>query len=308
MLAGMLAGCSGPAGSADDGGGPAVDGLALEGVVVDEALRPIAGANVTTAGGLTNTTGLDGLFRFDGLEAGVYVVVASKAGFADAQAQTVLADTQDAALVKLILIADASSLAFVEAYAIDGFVECGVYFIVGYFAACSGPNTVSTIACPATGGAVCAGNVTGDRSLILLPLDRAPDWLQFEAAWDATTEASRVMMVQTGSTNRTAVATGDLEIINETVGPSPNLNIIAGQDLEESGLGKDVDSLIYMRLHTAPNPGAGGAGLAVQQPFKLLIHVFFGYTPTPGWRFSEDPTVPPPRMTLDVPVVQPFAV
>jgi len=39
------------------------------------------------------------------------VVVATKAGFADAQAQTVLAATEEAPLVKLVLIADASSLA-----------------------------------------------------------------------------------------------------------------------------------------------------------------------------------------------------
>lgn len=264
--------------------------LVLAGVVVDEALRPVSGANVTAGDGRSAFTGTAGEFSFAGLEAGVYVVQATKAGFAAATTQVVLAETQESPLVKLVLVADTSTQAFVEAYAIDGFVECAAHFVIGYFAACSGPNTVSTIACPATG--VCAGNVTGDRSLILLPIDRAPDWLQFEAAWEATVDTARVMMVQTGATNRTAVATGGLTIINETVGESPNLNIIAGQDLDESGLGAEADSLIYMRLHTAPNPPAGG-GAALQQPFRLLIHVFYGYEPPAGWRFSVDPTVPP---------------
>lgn len=289
----LLAGCAGPPGAAEgpDGARGDAAGIELHGVVVDEALRPVAGAHVTAGPGLANTTAADGTFAFPGLPAGVYVVRAAKAGFAEATTQVVLAETQEAPLVKLVLIADASSLAFVETYAIDGFVECGIHFIVGYFAACSGPNTVSTIACPATG--VCAGNVTGDRSLILLPIERKPDWLQFEAVWSATTETSRLMMVQTGSTNRTAVAAGELEIINETVGPSPNLNIIAGADLEESGLGVEEDSLIYMRLHTAPNPPAN-AGFAVQQPFKLLIHVFYGFVPPAGWRFSADGEPQPP--------------
>ena len=289
-----LAGCSDPAGAAGQAGDEGdTAGIDLHGVVVDEALRPVAGANVTAGDGLSNTTAADGTFRFPHLPAGVYVVRAAKAGFAEATTQVVLAQTLEAPLVKLVLIADTSSLAFVEAHSIDGFVECGVHFVIGYFAVCSGPNTVTTIACPASGGAACAGNVTGDRSLILLPIERAPDWVQFEAAWEATTETSRIMRVQTGSTNRTAVAAGGVTIINETDGPSPNLNIIAGEDLEGSGLGVDVDSLIYMRLHTAPNPPAGG-GLAVQQPFRLLIHVFFGFEPPPGWRFSADGTAPEP--------------
>ena len=291
-LAAALAGCAAlpeaPANGADDAAG-----LSLAGVVVDEALRPVAGANVTAGPGLANVSAADGTFRFTGLGVGVYVVAAAKAGYAEATTQVVLAASQEAPLVKLVLLADSSSLAYAEAYAIDGFVECGLHFVVGYFALCSAPNTVSTIACPASGGAACAGNLTGDRSLILLPIERAPDWLQFEAVWTPTTEMSRVMMVQTGATNRTAIATGGLEILNETVGPSPNLNILAGQVLEESTLGKEPESLIYMRLHTAPNPPSGG-GLAAQQPFKLFIHVFYGYTPTPGWRFSADSTVPPP--------------
>ena len=90
------------------------------------------------------------------------MVSAAKQGFADATTQVVLAETQESPLVKLVLIADVSSVAYVDAYAIDGFVECGVYFVIGFFAACSVPNTATTIACPATG--VCAGNVTGDRS------------------------------------------------------------------------------------------------------------------------------------------------
>lgn len=289
LVCALLAGCAGQDAGGDAAGAPSSEGLTLRGVVVDEAIRPVAGAAVLAGGGLNATTDGEGAFELTGLTAGVYVVTASKRGFADATTQVVLAETQETPPVKLVLLADASTVAYAETYTVEGFVECGVHFVVGYFAACSGPNTVSTVACPATG--VCAGNVTGDHSLILFMVPRQPDWVQMEAVWDATVETARTMMVQSGATSPEEVSTGGVRILNETVGPSPNLNILAGADLEESGIG--VDSYVYMRLHTAPNAPAG-AGLAVQQPFKLLIHVFYGYTPTEGWRFSEDPQVPPP--------------
>src|SRR5688572_33036463 len=81
-----LAGCSG------DAGGPAAEGLGaqastveatattggIRGVVVDDAVRPIAGAEVKVQGSdKTTTSDSSGLFTISGLEAGTYVVLAS---------------------------------------------------------------------------------------------------------------------------------------------------------------------------------------------------------------------------------------
>jgi len=291
LVAGCTASTGGKASAAGGHGDPLAAGLAFRGVVVDEAIRPLAGVNVTLSTGASNTTNGKGEFAFAGLPEGTLVLKAHKRGFADSTTQVDLSSTRPAPPVKLVMVADASTVAYVDAYAIDGFVECGVYFVVGYFAACSLPNTLTTIACPATH--VCLGNVTGDRSLILEPMGKAPTWVQMEAAWDATVDTAKVMMVQSGATTEEEVAAGGVRIINQTIGPSPNLNIIAGKALNDSRIGVDPGSLLYMRLHTAPNPPAS-VGFAVEQPFKLLIHVFYGYTPPPGWRFSETNAVPPP--------------
>lgn len=83
----LLAGCSGdaPKGSVDN----VFEGLeedvavtastgSIAGVVVDAAIRPLAGANVTLmSDGAVSTSGEDGRFSFEGLEPGAYFLSAS---------------------------------------------------------------------------------------------------------------------------------------------------------------------------------------------------------------------------------------
>src|SRR5690349_15961209 len=60
----------------------------LRGVVVDEAIRPVANVSIVATGsGATRmaTSNADGAFGFDGLSPGVYIVKASKPGFFPAQ-------------------------------------------------------------------------------------------------------------------------------------------------------------------------------------------------------------------------------
>src|SRR5687768_4500257 len=133
-----MAGCSDAAPSSDeDGDGAAPPGtMPLEGVVVDEAIRPLAGVRVELDGAANATTGGDGLFRFDAAP-GAHVVRAAKAGYADAVTQVTLAASgEPAPLVKLVLITDAGSLPFAEVQKIQGYVECGTDTFNRYFAAC----------------------------------------------------------------------------------------------------------------------------------------------------------------------------
>jgi hypothetical protein len=37
-----------------------------------------------------------------------------------------------------------------------------------------------------------------------------------------------------------------------------------------------------------------GVGATLEQKFSHYTHVFYGYTPTPGWRFTSGDPVPPP--------------
>src|SRR5919108_5926815 len=123
------AGCTGNAATASKDAlvpGAGFDGLGLEatkttgvirGLVVDEAIAPLAGAAVTATGagvtGLELVTGDDGLFGFDGLDPGVYFLQASKPGYQNVQVDVeVVAGEDKPAPERLILLADPTTAPF----------------------------------------------------------------------------------------------------------------------------------------------------------------------------------------------------
>src|ERR1051325_10998784 len=99
LLLAALAGCAGGGGRGGTGttgsGGPVPTLTAssttgvIRAVVVDEGIRPPAGANVSVLQGSsvlrTATTGADGFAGFEGLAAGSYFLRAAKRGYADVQ-------------------------------------------------------------------------------------------------------------------------------------------------------------------------------------------------------------------------------
>src|ERR1041385_5709040 len=132
----LVAGCSQPskanghAVTLGDGshveltGGPTAAGKgSIVGVVVDEAIRPVKGANLTIPSeGLKTTSDESGLFRFDDLQPGFYVVAASAPGFLPVQSSAdVVAD--DVARLRLLLPTDASPQAYHTTYTLDGYME-----------------------------------------------------------------------------------------------------------------------------------------------------------------------------------------
>src|SRR5688500_16195818 len=118
----LLAGCSSPSGGSPSEDGPTFDDLGLQatsstgvirGVVVDDAIRPIAGAKVTLLGEAPKdaVTTDQGTFGFDGLPAATYFLKVHKVGFADAQQSAdVVAGVADPPIVKVQLLADATTM------------------------------------------------------------------------------------------------------------------------------------------------------------------------------------------------------
>jgi hypothetical protein len=128
LLSGALvAGCS------DGGDGGAPDGLpevrptqegkgAIGGVVVDEAIRPIAGALVTLAGlGMNVTTDESGTFAWPDLEPGSYFLVVSAPRYLPIQssADVVAGET---AFVRVQLVADPTPLPYQETVQFTGYM------------------------------------------------------------------------------------------------------------------------------------------------------------------------------------------
>lgn len=114
----VLAGCSN--GDGKDEVPLAVTG-SISGFVVDEALRGIAGANVTLPGNRTVSDSY-GAFVFGNLTPGVYVVAAEAAKYLGQQT-TVEVTARNRTEARLVLAVNASALAFHQTFTFKGFVE-----------------------------------------------------------------------------------------------------------------------------------------------------------------------------------------
>lgn len=302
LASSLLAGCS-------DGGDPdaasdtelTFDDLDLEatsstgiirGVVVDDAIRPIAGARVVLSGGdspgETESTE-SGAFGFSGLEPGTYFLSVSKAGhFAAQQSADVVAGVAEPPIVKVLLQIDVANLPYYEAYVFDGYIECSGSFVAVSFAACSAVNLVGEIAG--------VGNVTTDNFGVNYQLNKKPTWMQAEMVWESTQalgdEMALLFSWDCGDDN------GGFLCDHGASGLSPVLLTANATEIEEINEG-DYNETIFVRVFNEglsetqqdPIPG-GGVGLTLQQRFTVFTHVFYGYEPTPDWRFSSDEPVP----------------
>jgi hypothetical protein len=284
-----LAGCATPAEPAEPVL-PAVEALELEatettgvirGLVVDEAIRPLAGAEVTLRGaseGVTTTTE-EGAFGFDGLEPGTYFLKVSKVGFSDLQLSAdVVAGVGEPAPVKAILPRLAGYLPYVTVRVFDGFIECTTSFLV----LCGLPNLLT------------GTNYTNDRYTWTWFFEPNATLMQAEMAWESTQSLSPTLYFE-------MEPSGDCDdgFFNRTEGPSPIYATLNATQIEEGPL--DLECGIYFSLFSGHNeplprqPVTGwGIGVTAQQRFTLYGHTFYDFLPPPGWRFTADgePEIP----------------
>jgi hypothetical protein len=297
LLVVVLAGCAGAASDkAAVSGGPAPPGE-LQGVVVDSAIRPVASVRVELDSGLANaTSAADGLFRFMAVPAGAHLVRASKAGYSDTVAQVDVPAGAPAPVLRLVLVADLTTLAYAETQSIEGYVECGMYGASFRYATCGTGNVASLIACSTFH--VCLGNVSEDRYIVVQRLDRTPDFLAVDVAWTATQDLGRELQVYIGAATPADLAAASTNDYNGTIGPSPLFVTMNKTMLDDSGIGKDAYFLAQTFSAPSLKPcsfGACGVGLVVQQRFTFFLTSFYGFQPAPEWRFVVDgaPPVPP---------------
>lgn len=305
VLVPLLAGCSGGSdgtdGSANRPSDPSLGALA--GVVVDDAVRPVAGANVTArlADRTANaTTDAGGLFRIDGLTPGAYIVEVSKAYYGTLQQAIDVRAGVEPPLAKFQLNFMAGSVPYAELYQFEGFFECGFAVPSYTTGGCANVNIV-------TGVMLCSYNlpcfnVTGDRSVELIWIARHPDFVQSELVWEPTTGTGSALEFGLGAGTWQELQDGFVDNYNLTWGESPLMLQLHGADLEDSRIGIDGRSLL-IQIHpswTFPVPVCSdvdptcGAGVHAQQPYRTYTHAFYGYRPPLEWRFVTDGPPPPP--------------
>lgn len=304
LVAPLLAGCSskgtdaaGPVAEFEDLGLEATSTTGvIRGVVVDEAIRPLAGATIVLTGGATDiaTNSTDaGSFGFDGLAPGTYFLAASKLGYFEAQsAAEVVAGVAEPPIVKMQLASDVASRPYFVLHKWEGFLECGLSVI-----------------------ALCgvADGVTNDNFATVMVIEGVPMFIQSEVLWDTTTAASdQLWLWHSSGAKPDGAFNGTRNAYAWRQGPSPLVMTSNATEIEESEFGTNND--LYLRMFTGsiegtrnptdpegcypggpgPDVFCGGIGYSIEQSFTVYTTAFFGYLPPEGWMFHVDGESKPP--------------
>lgn len=263
----------------------------IRGIVVDSAIRPIAGASVTLKATPEQTavSSEDGAFGFDGLEAGTYFMSVHKVGFIDVQQSAdVVAGVEEPAIAKVQLVSDGKPTPFAVAYKVEGIIECGTSVI----AACGGVHDGVVILCGVSGGAACLPQPTNDAYSAFLAIEGTPDYLQSEMVWTSTQALSTEMSYALRYADRATYDGGMYEGGFDSVeGPSPLLGSVSGDDAADAELGNRTGLVFSIFSGEGDVP----VGVTVSQRYTFFIHAFYGYEPPETWRFTDEGTVPPPQ-------------
>jgi hypothetical protein len=76
-------------------------------------------------------------------------------------------------------------------------------------------------------------------------------------------------------------------------GPSPLLLVLNSTVIAEGKLGPKVSLDMAIFAGQEEVAAGRGYGVAVNQQYRLITHMFYGYLPPEGWRFSNDGEPPP---------------
>jgi hypothetical protein len=262
----------------------------IRGIVVDTAVRPLQGVHLSLKVGektMTTDSLTNGGFGFQGLAPGTYFIIASKPGYNEVRVSAdVKANDNSPALTKVALEANPSTRPFVESYVFKGFMDCSTT------AGAPGAGSLGIALCSIPNGLTCGldpvpcvENVTSDNTQVHYQPQRVPTWVQSEMVWDSTqslgSDLSLMYSWDCGDDN------GGFLCDHEVSGTSPLLLTADGAAIEKVGIGNSTD--IYVRVFNTAAASAGGAlGATLEQEFTVYTHVFYGFAPSEGYRFSKD--------------------
>ena len=259
----------------------------IRGVVVDEAIRPIAGVAIALTGASTASTqtNADGLFGFSRLAPGTYFLSASKPGHVPVQQSVEVAAGQaDPPTTRILLAADPETRPYSETYQFEGYIACSASFVAAGLAACS------------------TAGLPNDKFIVEYPIEQPPTWVQSEMHWTSTQAASPELDIVYSRDGDGAL----LHNWAEDFGPSPLLIQADSALAAANGIGDGTNLLV--RVFNQPVQGTEppcverpvlggcttGVGVTAQQQFTIYTTVFYGYAPPAEWRFAETGPLPPP--------------
>jgi hypothetical protein len=260
----LLAGCSGDPPASGAAEGATGSALAIAGVVVTTAIVPLEGVALRLEpAGLETVSDSAGNFRFEGLREGSSTLQASHPGYVTT---TLAIDVGGAEppILKVVMEPDPKVGAFVDAYSYDGFLQ------------------------ESFNAAGARGNSGGGPNFTIGL--RAPDLIQMELVWQSTQALGTWLDVTAIADDGGAVVPD----IGRADGQSPLLLTLNSTAIQEGKLGPKVVLDIAIFAGQEPVAADRGVGVVANQSYRLITHMFYGYLPPEGWRFSSDGEPPPP--------------
>ena len=306
LLASLVAGCSGdprgePTPMTDfsdlEGQVTATTGI-LRGVVVDERIIPVVGADVGLSGGQTpnQTTDDQGRFLFSGLEPGTYFVqVRSKLHTSQQTSAEVIAGEAEPKIVRILVERLFKQDPYVVQVVREGFFQCsqagaGLYAssncVYDPYRWAFGPGGSPTQP---------VDNVTTQQREWHSDVGAGWQSLVFEMEWTPTsqgTSANMGIIVSTYKPERDGA-----HHFARLIGPSPLRGQIDVGVEHETASGVDPttippEGLVNMSYFVSVQQGDLGPGLAINQQFKLYLTMFHYGTPPEGWSIVNGDPLP----------------
>jgi hypothetical protein len=292
-LALLLAGCSG-GGAGDSSAAVPGEGneLAQAGrlclVVVDEAIRPIATAQVavaTPAGDQNATTGDDGLACFDVAD-GTYIIQVSHLLYNPAQTSVEFAADDPAHVVRVQLTRLFLQDPFHEERKVEGYIQCG-YSVSGVMSSlCLNDYThfVGPYTCPQ------CEHILDKRSA---DFEVGAGWqtMVYELTWDPTTATSEEMRLTISHFPRPAThwycggAGPDPVLVRMEVG-------VVCEDQQDEPELVPPEGLPNMHLFGATAASDAPASFTFGQSFAVYMNFFYYGKPPEGWSFIAGDEAP----------------
>jgi Carboxypeptidase regulatory-like domain len=240
----------------------------IRGIVVDDTLKPLAGALVALSGGANTTTSAEGAFGFEELEPGTYFMVAALPGYTTVQQSVeVVVGVDVPEAVRILLSKLASATPFLETLSAKIHLTGAVWATV--------PGQFS--------GGVSVGNLIGEGNYVFgVEITPGGTVAQTELVWTATQPLGEIGAGCGGTYDHgDAVQTACFE------GRSP---IVARANATGDNLSADSLSYSFWARPFDPVP----VGAQVDQAIDAYISVFHNFLPNEGWTFTNDGPHPVP--------------
>lgn len=247
----------------------------IRGVVVDQAIRPIAGATVAVAGFGSETVSNDqGAFGFEGLQPGTYFVTASKEGYEPSQTSVdVEAGVADPSAVRIRLAARPFQLAYCNVLHQRGAVGFAVTDPLG--------DRLTTF-----------NPLNPDGSFrASADLDANLTWTQTEVVWTPNLPtADRFWVDFYLFTEDDTIDSFKIE------GGSPIIALFDGAAISETSAAM-TSGLTVWAGRMQPQPGVNGPGVMADQTYDAYFIACYHWTPPLGYTFYADGEPKPPQQT-----------